>query len=141
MQMLDWWGPVIWETYGGMEGAATIAKPHRWLEKPGTVGRTVKGMSVKILDAEGNELGPNELGDVYLEPERGGDFAYKDDPELTASVSAASIHPRRHWLPRRGRLPLHLRPRQGHDHQWRSEHLSGRDRGRAADHPRSLMSR
>ena len=28
-QMMDWWGPVIWETYGGMEGAATIAKPHR----------------------------------------------------------------------------------------------------------------
>ena len=37
-QMMEWWGPVIWETYGGMEGAATIAKPHRWLEKPGTVG-------------------------------------------------------------------------------------------------------
>ncbi len=34
-QMMEWWGPVIWETYGGMEGAATIAKPHRWLEKPG----------------------------------------------------------------------------------------------------------
>ena len=37
-QMMEWWGPVIWETYGGMEGAATIAKPYRWLEKPGTVG-------------------------------------------------------------------------------------------------------
>ena len=34
-QMMDWWGPVIWETYGGMEGAATIAKPYRWMEKPG----------------------------------------------------------------------------------------------------------
>ena len=54
-QMMDWWGPVIWETYGGMEGAATIAKPHRWLEKPGTVGRSVNGMSVKILDDDGNE--------------------------------------------------------------------------------------
>jgi long-chain acyl-CoA synthetase len=43
-QMMEWWGPVIWETYGGMEGAATIAKPHRWLEKPGTVGRAVRGM-------------------------------------------------------------------------------------------------
>ncbi len=85
-QMLDWWGPVIWETYGGMEGAATIAKPHRWLEKPGTVGRSVKGMNVKILNDEGIELGPNELGGVYLEPERGGTFVYKDDPQLTASV-------------------------------------------------------
>jgi len=35
--LLKWWGPVVWETYGGMEGPATIAKPHRWLERPGTV--------------------------------------------------------------------------------------------------------
>ena len=55
-QMMEWWGPVIWETYGGMEGAATIAKPYRWLEKPGTVGRSVAGMHVKILDEDGNEL-------------------------------------------------------------------------------------
>jgi long-chain acyl-CoA synthetase len=86
-QMMEWWGPVIWETYGGMEGAATIAKPHRWLEKPGTVGRSVAGMSVKILDEEGNELPAGELGHVYLESQRGATFAYKGDPEMTASVS------------------------------------------------------
>src|SRR3546814_6755381 len=51
-QMMDWWGPVIWETYGGMEGAAAIAKPHRWLERPGTVGRAVRGMSIKVLRSE-----------------------------------------------------------------------------------------
>jgi long-chain acyl-CoA synthetase len=86
-QMMEWWGPVIWETYGGMEGAATIAKPYRWLEKPGTVGRSVAGMKVKILDEAGTELERGEIGDVYLEPERGATFAYKGDPELTASVS------------------------------------------------------
>jgi long-chain acyl-CoA synthetase len=86
-QMMEWWGPVIWETYGGMEGAATIAKPYRWLEKPGTVGRSVAGMHVKILDADGNELPRGEVGGVYLEPERGTSFVYKDDPELTTSVS------------------------------------------------------
>jgi long-chain acyl-CoA synthetase len=86
-QMMEWWGPVIWETYGGMEGAATIAKPHRWLEKPGTVGRSVAGMKVKILDEDGNGLPPGEVGHVYLESERGATFAYKGDPDLTASVS------------------------------------------------------
>jgi long-chain acyl-CoA synthetase len=86
-QMLDWWGPVIWETYGGMEGAATIAKPHRWLERPGTVGRSVRGMKVTILDDDGNELPPNELGHVFLEYEaQGAGFEYRNDPELTASV-------------------------------------------------------
>lgn len=85
-QMMDWWGPVIWETYGGMEGAATIAKPHRWLEKPGTVGRPVTGMRVRILDDSGHELVPDEVGNVYLEPAVK-TFEYRNDPELTASVS------------------------------------------------------
>jgi long-chain acyl-CoA synthetase len=84
-QMMDWWGPVIWETYGGMEGAACIAKPHRWLEKPGTVGRAIKGMRLKILDDDGNELTAGETGNVYLEPDQP-TFEYKDDPALTASV-------------------------------------------------------
>jgi long-chain acyl-CoA synthetase len=86
-QMMDWWGPVIWETYGGIEGAATIAKPYRWMEKPGTVGRSVAGMTVKILDDEGNEVPRGVEGHVFLEPERGRAFVYKDEPELTASVS------------------------------------------------------
>lgn len=84
-QMMAWWGPVIWETYGGMEGAATIAKPHRWLERPGTVGRAVRGMRVKILDDDGNELPNHELGNVYLEPDRP-TFEYKGNAKLTASV-------------------------------------------------------
>ncbi len=84
-QMMDWWGPVIWETYGGMEGAAAIAKPQRWLEKPGTVGRAVRGMRIKILDDDGAELPTGETGLVYLEPTQP-TFEYLGDPELTASV-------------------------------------------------------
>ena len=64
---MAWWGPVIWETYGGMEGAATIAKPYRWLEKPGTVGRSVRGVRLSILDDDGIELprrsGPHLYGE------------------------------------------------------------------------------
>lgn len=85
-EMMAWWGPVLWETYGGTEGAATIAKPHRWLEKPGTVGRTVRGMRVRILDDDGNELPANQIGNVYIERVDGERFEYRNDPELTASV-------------------------------------------------------
>ena len=45
---------------------------------------------------------------------------------------------RRHRLPRRRGLPLHLRPQEGHDHLRRDEHLSGRDRGRARAASRHL---
>ncbi|MGE2727594.1 AMP-binding protein [Mycolicibacterium pulveris] len=88
--MLAWWGPVIWETYGGTEGAATIAKPHRWLQKPGTVGRPVRGMRVHILDSEGNPLPPNTIGDVYMERTDGQRFEYRNDKELTESVHRGS---------------------------------------------------
>ena len=84
--MMSWWGPVVWETYGGTEGAATIAKPHRWLDKPGTVGRAVRGMQVHILGDDGKELATNEIGNVYLERLDGQRFEYHNDPELTASV-------------------------------------------------------
>jgi long-chain acyl-CoA synthetase len=84
-QMMDWWGPVIWETYGGMEGAACIAKPYRWLERPGTVGRAIKGITLRILDDDGNEVPVGESGNVFLEPTVP-TFEYRDDPDLTASV-------------------------------------------------------
>ncbi|WP_319447720.1 MULTISPECIES: AMP-binding protein [unclassified Mycobacterium] len=86
MDMMAWWGPVLWETYGGTEGAATIAKPQRWLEKPGTVGRTVRGMRVRILNDEGAELPPEGIGNVYIERVDGERFEYRNDPDLTASV-------------------------------------------------------
>ena len=84
-RMMEWWGPVIWETYGGTEGAATIAKPHRWLEKPGTVGRAVRGVTVRILDDDGNELGPNTVGNVYIDTGQRS-FEYLGDREATESV-------------------------------------------------------
>jgi long-chain acyl-CoA synthetase len=87
-QMMAWWGPVIWETYGGMEGAATIAKPHRWLEKPGTVGRPIRGMKLTILDDDGNELAPGEVGHIYLD--NGVGFTYHDDPDQTQSAYKGS---------------------------------------------------
>ena len=84
-QMMEWWGPVIWETYGGMEGAATIAKPHRWLEKPGTVGRAIRGIRLRILDDDGEELGPGEIGAIYFGSDAPS-FEYVGDEETTRAA-------------------------------------------------------
>ncbi|WP_046317927.1 AMP-binding protein [Mycobacterium sp. UM_Kg1] len=89
-EMLAWWGPVIWETYGGTEGAATIAKPYRWLEKPGTVGRPIRGVRVRIIDDDGHDLPANAIGNVYIERLDGERFEYRNDAELTASVHRGS---------------------------------------------------
>jgi long-chain acyl-CoA synthetase len=84
-QMMDWWGPVIWETYGGTEGAATIASPEQWLARPGTVGYPVKGVSVTIRDEDGNACPTGTPGAVFIE-HGGPRFSYWKDDEKTQSA-------------------------------------------------------
>ena len=82
-RLFDWLGPVIYEFYGATEGGGTLAKPHDWLAHPGTVGKPWPGADVKILDDDGNDLPARTIGTVYLKLM--GDFAYKGDPDKTAS--------------------------------------------------------
>jgi long-chain acyl-CoA synthetase len=76
-QMIEWWGPVINEYYGGTEtGGAVFHTSAEALGKPGTVGRPIDGAVVKIFDASGRELGPGEIGEVYLRIRGFPDFTY-----------------------------------------------------------------
>lgn len=65
-QMLDWFGPVIFEYYGSTEVGTTVARPHEWLAHPGTVGRPASISTLAILDAQGNEVPVGETGIVYM---------------------------------------------------------------------------
>ena len=60
-------GPVIYNLYGSTEIAfATIARPKDLSINPGTVGPVVKGVKVKILDDNGNELPQGEVGRIFV---------------------------------------------------------------------------
>ena len=65
-QMLDWWGPVIWEYYGATEGGGTIAPPEEWLKYPGTVGRAWPTSELKIVDDDGNAMATGTPGTVWM---------------------------------------------------------------------------
>ncbi|MGH9136974.1 MAG: acyl-CoA synthetase [Acidimicrobiales bacterium] len=83
-QMLDWWGPIIHEYYGGTEGnGITYASPEDWLAHPGTVGRAIFG-TIRICDDEGNELPTGRDGVVYFE-QPDVVFEYHNDPDKTRS--------------------------------------------------------
>ncbi len=83
-QMLDWWGPIVYEYYSGTEGnGQTAISPQEWLQHPGSVGRPVLG-AVHILDDSGQELGPGETGRVYFSG--GPRFEYYKDPAKTAAA-------------------------------------------------------
>ena len=81
-QMMEWWGPILYEYYAGTESAGfCLIGPQEWLEHKGSVGRAIKG-TLKICDENENELPAGEIGDVYFEG--GPNFEYHKDPEKTA---------------------------------------------------------
>lgn len=82
-QIMDWFGPVVYEYYGSTEVGTTVARPHEWLTHPGTVGRVASISTLKILDNDGNEVPTGTSGIVYM---RQGDdtVAYHNDPDKTA---------------------------------------------------------
>ncbi|UYN95842.1 MAG: AMP-binding protein [Enhydrobacter sp.] len=87
-KMIEWWGPIVWEYYGGTEGnGLTMCDSAEWLAHKGTVGKAVVG-KLKICDEEGNELPAGESGTVYFA--EGRPFEYHNDPRKTAE----SRHPR-----------------------------------------------
>jgi acyl-CoA synthetase (AMP-forming)/AMP-acid ligase II len=82
-QMMDWFGPIIHEYYGGTEGfAGTIIGPDEWLAHPGSVGKPFS--AVHVVGEDGVELPAGESGELYFEG--GPAFEYFKDPAKTASV-------------------------------------------------------
>lgn len=81
-QMIDWWGPIVFEYYGGTElNGLTVCNSEQWLAHPGTVGSPVLG-ALHICDEGGNELPSGEPGTVYFERDVM-PFEYHNDPDKT----------------------------------------------------------
>jgi fatty-acyl-CoA synthase len=60
-------GPVIYNMYGSTEIAfATIARPEDLEKNASTVGPVVKGVKVKILDDNGNQLPQGDVGRIFV---------------------------------------------------------------------------
>ena len=85
--MLDWWGPVFYESYGGTEGRYTCISSEEWLEHPGSVGRAADGMIVRVFADDGHECAPGEIGTIYgkLKDGDGLGTVYFNAPEKTAA--------------------------------------------------------
>jgi bile acid-coenzyme A ligase len=75
---IDLVGPEhLWELYGGTElQALTFISGEQYLAHPGSVGVVVAG-EMKVLDEEGNECAPGEVGEVYMRPSPGSAPTYR----------------------------------------------------------------
>ena len=87
-RLMDWLGPIVWEYYAATEGSGTLVSPGAWLRRPGTVGKVTPADHVRILDANGADAGPGEVGTVYLKAPGTRDerFEYYKAPEKTAGA-------------------------------------------------------
>lgn len=87
-QMIEWWGPKIYEYYAGTEGNGFVSvTSEEWLAHGGTVGRALMG-ELHVCDETGEELPTGEPGTIYFG--NAPQFEYHNDPEKTQ----ASRHPK-----------------------------------------------
>ena len=75
--MIEWWGPVIHESYGSSElGYMTLLTPLQALRKPGSAGPPLPGVVLKIMDEAGQELPTGTAGLIYVDQPATADFSY-----------------------------------------------------------------
>ena len=82
-ELMEWWGPCIYEYYAATEGGGAIATPQEWLANKGTVGKAWPGADLKILDDDGNQQVTGEQGTIYLLMNDLTRFEYRGDKDKT----------------------------------------------------------
>jgi fatty-acyl-CoA synthase len=59
-------GPKLWNFYGATEtGLVTLAGPHDHVARPGTIGRAMRGNTIRLLDDHGEEVPAGGIGELY----------------------------------------------------------------------------
>jgi bile acid-coenzyme A ligase len=67
-------------SYGATEGhGLAVCRGDQWLEHPGTLGRGFMETEIEILDADGHELPPGEVGSIYMRTPTGPGASYVGD--------------------------------------------------------------
>jgi len=75
--MIDWWGPVITESYASSEaGYITFISSGDWLAHPGSAGRAVGPARLRVIDDAGRDLPLGQVGLIYARQPAYPDFTY-----------------------------------------------------------------
>jgi long-chain acyl-CoA synthetase len=81
-QIIDWWGPILFEYYAASEGnGMTFITSQEWLTHKGSVGRAIIGELHIVDDETGEELPIGQSGLVYFA--KGQPFTYHNDDGKT----------------------------------------------------------
>ncbi|KAA0690122.1 long-chain fatty acid--CoA ligase [Halopseudomonas laoshanensis] len=92
LAMLDWWGPVIYETYASSEtGMITIQDPVSARRKPGSVGLPIGQTRIRIVDEQGSDCPLGEPGVIYVRQPAVPDFTYLNNDEARAKAGLGDL--------------------------------------------------
>jgi fatty-acyl-CoA synthase len=65
-RFMEAFGPVLWNFYGATEtGLVTLAGPHDHVTRPGTIGKILRGVDIRLLDDAGHIVPPGQVGELY----------------------------------------------------------------------------
>jgi acyl-CoA synthetase (AMP-forming)/AMP-acid ligase II len=85
--MIEWFGPVLMEAYGGTEsGTTNMISSEEWLQKPGSVGKTLPPFELVVVGENGEELPQGGVGQLYFRDTTGRGIIYHNAPEKTAAA-------------------------------------------------------
>lgn len=85
-QMIEWWGPIIYEYYSSTEGLGmAYCTSAEWLEHKGTVGSIVMG-ALHVLDEDQQPVPTGESGELWFESAT--EFEYFRDEEKTQEATS-----------------------------------------------------
>ncbi len=75
---IEWLGPErIFELYGGTERqGATVISGTEWLAHRGSVGRIQPGSQLRVVDEQGRDCAPGEVGEIFFLPDGGRNSTY-----------------------------------------------------------------
>jgi long-chain acyl-CoA synthetase len=90
--MIEWWGPVITETYASSETSLiTLATSADALARPGTAGRALPGAEIRIVDEAGNEVPPGTIGTIYCRQAALPDFTYVNNAAARRAIDRGGL--------------------------------------------------
>ena len=80
-------GPVLYNFYGATEtGLVTVATPEDLAAVPGTIGRPLHGVAVRLLDEEGRDVAPGQVGELFTRNPMLVEGYHADDEATRASM-------------------------------------------------------
>jgi long-chain acyl-CoA synthetase len=75
--MIDWWGPIVWESYGASEvGTTCMISAEEWLVRPGSVGRAIPPFEAFIRAENGTEAPAGTEGQLWFRDTTGQGITY-----------------------------------------------------------------